>query len=466
VSGSGNCIYTNRAIAPTTNNNPNLHYYIGGLFGIHERVNDAYSCASAPIREDEVINLEAFLWAIERYKFIHPNVSIGGVAFDTCSRFQQTLEDILSFETCKIQLNDVNPPTPRNLLAYIGPGDDYDAMSSARLLKDMNKTQVSYGASSIKLSNKREMYDFFLRTVPSEAIKLKALSLFIGNALNAKYVQVLHTSDEYGMVDYMYFKEEAAKRNICIVYHAGVSADPSDAELTTIANAITQKKSARHVVVLSSKGLARVILQKIKDYDVNAFSELLFFGTWDSSVVNGLGVSAYATSLKSPDAFDSDVTAFYNYLNNLRPVDNARNRNWFQEYLNAKLNCISNNCQNQTLQGKYERSPYVPYTLAAVKAVIQGIKDGATRACSSGDLCSTYLNTNNRGQQIYTGIVNVQDGSTGMQYFQSSGTMIGDASNSFSSLMIYLYEAPDGQQVTMTEVRIITIYFNLDISMK
>lgn len=457
VSGSDSCLYTNRAFIPTTNNDPSRHYYIGGLFGIHERVNDAYACASAPIREEEIINLEAFLWAVENYSSNHIGVSVGGVAFDTCSRYQQTLEDILSFETCKIQLNDVNPPSPRNLLAYIGPGDDYNAMSSARLLKDMNKTQVSYGASSSLLSDKRETYDFFLRTVPSNAIKMKALSSFIRNSLNAEYVQVLHANDEFGMVEYTHFKEEAAQRNICIVYHAGISTEPSDADLVTMANAVAQKKAARHVVVLASKTLARVILEKIKDHNQNAFSELLFFGTWDSSVVNGLGVSAYATSLKSPDAFNADVALFYNHLDSLKLKENVKNKKWFQEYMSTKLNCVGDICQNKTIVGIYKKSPHVPYILAAVKAVIQGIKNGAETVCNTGDLCSNYLNTNNRGQQIYTGIVKVTDESAGIPYFQSSGTMIGDASNSFSNLNIYLHEAPDGLPVSSVIVSIGTL---------
>ncbi|XP_061197344.1 metabotropic glutamate receptor 6-like [Saccostrea echinata] len=457
AASSGPCLYTKRAILPVSGSAPNLHYYIGGLFGVHERVNDAYACASAPIREEEIINLEAFLWAIEKYKTIHPTVSIGGVAFDTCSRYQRTLEDILSFETCKVQLNDLNPPSPRNLLAYIGPGDNYDAMSSARLLKDMNKTQVSYAASSSLLSDKGETYDFFLRTVPSDAIHLKALSMLIATQLNAKYVQVLYIDNEFGHAQFKTFKEDIEKQTqkVCIVHPASIPAEPSAADLSTLANAVYDRRSVRHVVLLAPKGLARSVLEKLKDNfktkDPALFSRMMFFGTWDSSVVDGLDVSSYATSLQSPTPLDSDVAEFYRYLNALKPKINTRNKEWFTEYWNAKLNCATRTCnEDETLENKYSRSPYVPYTLAAVKAVIQGIKNGATKACSTGDLCSNYLNTNNRGQQIYTGIINTTDGA--MHYFQASGQMKGDASNSFSNLRINLYEAQAGRAVQVTHV--------------
>uniref|UniRef100_K1QQK5 Metabotropic glutamate receptor 2 n=1 Tax=Magallana gigas TaxID=29159 RepID=K1QQK5_MAGGI len=371
------CTYNKVAVKPATNNEPNRHYYIGGLFGIHERTNDAYACDNAPIREEELINLEAFLWAIERYKSIHSNISIGGVAFDTCSRYQKTIEDILSFETCKIRVSDVNPPTPRNLLAYIGPGDNYDAMSSARLLKDMNKTQVSYGASTNLLSNK----------------------------------------------------------------------DPSASEIMTIADAVFAKVKTRHVVVLAPESQAKKFLSEMKNRNPQKFTQLIFFGSWNPRAIEGLEVNAYTTSLQSPSNYDTDVNSFYLHLDNLKPGENSKNRKWYEEYFRSKVGCNSLNCDytNKTILGKYQKSPHVPYILAAVKAVIQGVKNGATKACTSGDLCSNYLNVNNRGQQIYTGIINTTDLS--VPYFQTSGSMKGDASNSLSNLKILLYDASKSESI-------------------
>lgn len=443
------CIYNKVAIMPAINNDPNRHYYIGGLFGIHERTNDAYACDNAPIREEELINLEAFLWAIDKYKSIHSSISIGGLAFDTCSRYQKTIEDILSFETCKIRVSDVNPPTPRNLLAYIGPGDNYDAMSSARLLKDMNKTQVSYGASTNLLSNKGETYDFFLRTVPSDAVNIKALSMLISGTLNAKYIQVLHLKDDIGIAEYMKFKEEAASLGICIVYHSGFSAEPSASEIMTIADAVFDKVKTRHVVVLAPESQAKNFLSEMKNRNPTKFTELIFLGTWNPRAIEGLEVNAYTTSLRSPSHYDTDVNSFYLYLDNLKPGANSRNRKWYEEYFRSKVGCNSLNCDytNKTILGKYQKSPHVPYILAAVKAVIQGVQNGAKKACTSGDLCSNYLNVNNRGQQIYTGIINTTDLS--VPYFQTSGSMKGDASNSLSNLEILLYDASKRESIVV-----------------
>lgn len=448
-----NCIYNNIALLPTSNSDPNSHYYIGGLFGIHQNVNNAYACADAPLRVEEVINLEAFLWAIDKYRrIIHNNISIGGVAFDTCSRYQQTIEGILSFETCKITLSDTNPPSPRNLLAYIGPGDNYDTMSSAKLLKDMNKTQVSYGASTNLLSRKGEAYDFLLRTIPSDAINLKALSVLIRNQLKAKYVQVLYSNDEFGVAEYTKFKEEAESLGICIVYQSGIPAEPSASEIFNIADTVYRNQKTRHVLLLAPKTQARNFLTQMKQRNSIDFRKLMFFGTWDSSVVDGLDVSAYTTTLRSPGVLDPDVNEFYTHLDNLKPKRNSQNKKWFTEFWNLMLDCGTRTCNEDTdsLAGRYQRSPHVPYILAAVKAVIQGIKDGATRACTTGILCSNYLNVNNRGQQIYTGIINA----TGGPYFQTSGVMKGDASNAFSDLQIHLYEALAGQPVKDTLVSI------------
>jgi hypothetical protein len=73
------CPYKNIGFYQSSKNQVNHHYYIGGLFGVHETPTDAYSCALSGIRDRGIINLEAFLWAIKTYQ---SPISAGGVAAD------------------------------------------------------------------------------------------------------------------------------------------------------------------------------------------------------------------------------------------------------------------------------------------------------------------------------------------------------------------------------------------------
>jgi hypothetical protein len=77
-----------------------------------------------------------FLWAIKTYQ---SPISAGGVAFDSCSSSDQIIENILSFETCKVTLGETNPVSPRNLLAYVGPDRSSQISAVSSLLYEMNK---------------------------------------------------------------------------------------------------------------------------------------------------------------------------------------------------------------------------------------------------------------------------------------------------------------------------------------
>ncbi|KAK3083711.1 hypothetical protein FSP39_001860 [Pinctada imbricata] len=106
----------------------------------------------------------------------------------------------------------------------------------------------------------------------------------------------------------------------------------------------------------------------------------------------------------------------------LTQSQNYWNTKWFSEFRDQKHGCnvLTNPCNTSlTLRGRYERDPFVPFTLAAVRAAIIGIQDGANTHCNTKDLCSSYLNNINRGQYINDGIINAQLGNK--RFFDNSG---------------------------------------------
>lgn len=398
--------YTNIALTPTTNNLPNDHYYIGGLSDIHERVNNAYQCDSARISSKGLLNLEAFHYAIREYgPLIHGDVSIGGVSLDSCSRTEQTLENILSFEVCKVRLGSTFPVSPRNLLAYVGPSTNMDAMAASRLLTDMNKTMISHAATSPML-NDRVKHPFFLRTVPHDNYNPKIISAILGK-FNIKYVMLIYQDNEFGMNGYMELKKHLEPLDVCIAYKKEVD---MDTDLSEVAKEVLEKKMIRYVIVYADKEMSQKIVKSVYDRDNIEVGNLVFLGTskWgkDGSITFNANIVAYTPALGVPSGsaasndLKSDVDSFYQEVDSWKHSENTWNQKWFKAFWDQQ--CVG--CANDdTLAGKYEQDENVPYTLLATKAIIQGIRDAAGDICGSPTLCSTLMNTGdkNRGQAIF-----------------------------------------------------------------
>lgn len=403
-SSSSSCQYTNIGLTPTTNHLPTQHYYIGGMFSIHERASDAYSCQSAPIRDRGILNMEAFHWAIKEFGS-GQDVSVGGVSMDSCSRVEQVIENVLSFETCKVRFGDLNAVSPRNLLAYVGPDRSAETMAVSVLLKDMNKTEVTHAATAPELSNK-DKYPFLLRSVPSDNYDATIIAELL-KKLNVRYVQGVYLGNSYGRGGFMALK--ARLDDVCMVYETEMPVDATADQLENIADELLQRKQTRFVIMYTDAPNARKMMSAIQQRNSIDVQNLVFIGTssWgDSTVVtDNLPINAYTVTLSNPSTLASDVAKFYQYLNTLKPSQNTWNP-WFRTYWNDKLQCATRICSeaSDSLNGRYNPDVYIPYTIIAVRAIIEGVKAAAIEACGVNDLCSILLNQENRGQRIYGAI--------------------------------------------------------------
>lgn len=408
------CFYENVAVLEAGTDVVNKHYYIGGLFGIHERGVDAYTCVkSSAFRSRGILNLEAFMWAIRNYQGTDPNrVFVGGLGMDSCSMAEKTIENILSYELCKIR---VAGPTkkevsPRNLVAYVGPDRSSEARTTAVLLREMNRTLVSHAATSPMLTNGDN--PFFLRTVPSDKYDSKILTALLADHLQAKYVQAVYIGDSYGRDGFNMLKNELHAKRVCVVAAQELPVSASDQQMTAIVDKIMQNKVTRYVILYLDKGNAKTFLAKFKTEQPNEIQNFIFFGTssWaeDATVTFNTQVSGYTISLDAPAILSNDVERFYSYFDGLKPSNNTWNK-WFRDYWEGILGCGESGSRIcvesvDTIQGRYSRDVYVPYTLMAVKAVINGIRAKADEICAQDDMCSKFLNERNRGQNIFEGI--------------------------------------------------------------
>lgn len=223
------CASTDVALKEATNtNDPTAHYYIGGMFNVHDATDDPYTCGA--IRESGILNLEAFFWAINRYstrQYPTGRISVGGFGMDSCSRDERAVENAFSFETCRTYYTNVSP---RNTMAMVGPETSSQALQVAKLLNDMKRTVVSPGARSTMLTDD-DMYHFFLRTIPSIKSEVNAITKFLENR-GVKYVQVLYAGT-YGK-EYMEQFRMAPPNGTCITQSMEVGSSAANVPTTLL----------------------------------------------------------------------------------------------------------------------------------------------------------------------------------------------------------------------------------------
>ncbi|XP_050409339.2 metabotropic glutamate receptor [Patella vulgata] len=449
------CLYQNVAMLKSARVGPTDHYYIGGMFGVHEQGYDAYTCSSA-IRKRGIVNLEAFLWSIKKFTALYqtPGIDVGGVAFDSCSRKEQTIENVLSFAHCNLRPMGVDR---RHLLAYVGPDRSSEALAISDVMADLNITYISHAATSAELSDSTK-HPFFLRTVPSDTHDAIIMANMLGVA-GAEYVILLYLDNDYGRAGSMKFREEISnKKDTCIGKSMAVTPSPSDVEVIQIEQMLERYQDMRYVALFMDAAHASRILEAVNRKPSIA-NKFIFIGTssWGRSLdISGLTPTVTNSIIMSHVVSDPLYTGYMNefktHWTGLRPdalTDGVVNP-WLMEYFQQENNCrfdLSGASKCNTTINKFKGDDidvYVPYTMMAVEAIIKGVKAAAEEKCSGNNLCSDLLNLENQGTVIYEKIKE-----TGMNVFNvtrgADGKYIsGDVSLANSAYNIYTITGTGG----------------------
>ncbi|XP_020827518.1 taste receptor type 1 member 3 [Phascolarctos cinereus] len=196
-----------------------------------------------------------------------PGVSLGYDLYDTCTLPMVTMKPSLLFMS-RIGSRDIGAYCnytqylPR-VVAVVGPHSSDLALITGKFFGFFLMPQVSYGASTDRLSN-RELYPSFFRTIPSDRVQLQAivdlLSLF-----NWNWVAAVGSDDEYGRQGLSIFSTLANSRSICIA-HEGTLPLPrvqDSQDLGKVESILRQinQSSVKVVVLFSSEAAARNLFQ-------------------------------------------------------------------------------------------------------------------------------------------------------------------------------------------------------------
>ncbi|KAM6216870.1 taste receptor type 1 member 3 [Rhynchocyon petersi] len=245
-------------------------YMLGGLFPMSSTEGKGLGHRTKPeISTCTGFSALGLLWAlamkmaveeINNGSHLLPGLRLGYDLLDTCAEPTVAMKPSLVFLT-KAGSHDIaaycnyTQYQPR-VLAVIGPHSSELALVTGKFFGFFLMPQVSYGASTDRLSN-RETFPSFFRTVPSDRVQLQAIVELL-MVFGWNWVVAIGSDDEYGRQGLSIFSSLASARGICIAHEGVVPLPRGQSTLTSQVEKLMQivNQSSVQVVVLFSSALA------------------------------------------------------------------------------------------------------------------------------------------------------------------------------------------------------------------
>ena len=380
---------------------------LGGLFPLSN--NDDNSCWG--IRTSAVEASEAMVFAIRSINAdstLLPNVSLTFDIRDTCSIPNKALEQSLSYVQTPVASRISNKSLA--VSGIVGAGFKSSVSEAvASLFRLFKIPQISYGSSSVILSD-RIRFDYFFRTLPSDAHLARAMADVV-NYFNWSYILALYSNDNYGESGLKIILEKIKGKNngtSCVADRIPlpISIEGSDAMYDTIVERMNKTwiRNATVVLLFGYKRQATAVLQAISRLLEREPDSPLQYLTWVgcdalkvSSVYHRLvrGMIRVEFRVKGSHSFQNDFTSM--------TPSTALGNPHFNEYWETEFNCsMSGEGQRcpERRQNDYDQENQVSSIIDAVYAFAHAIHALIEEFCPSHDLCSKIVVRNTAGMNV------------------------------------------------------------------
>jgi hypothetical protein len=243
-------IYANENVKAFKNSGEFLEYpgdvKLGALFPIHKAGKKPGKPCDVIQKEDGIQPLEAMLFALDEINAntdILPGISLGVSAFDSCDNPLHAAEKAVpllkGFITRKLNLTcseengsyyitrkrrhekgnkkigNADFPCGDNIVGLIGPQTTAVTLKLANMGRVFRVPQVSYLATSARLSDTLE-FPYFFRTVPSDYYQANAIIELL-NYFGWNYVSIVYSDSVYGETGYESIKKIIEEdKDICL----------------------------------------------------------------------------------------------------------------------------------------------------------------------------------------------------------------------------------------------------------
>ena len=284
-----------------------------------------------------------------------PGLKLGAKIYDTCR--SQTIGSKVAKKIIEYTLHKRGYKNGASFLSgVIGPFRSDVSVAVATFLGAFNIPQVSYGSTTPVLSNK-DLYGYFLRTVPSNSYQSKAMA-DVAVYFGWSYVLTVYSSGYYGEKGMEKFYEEAERAGICIASKKKLSLFPREEDFVSTIQELLRTRKAHSrgkidVVVLfciqrDHRGLLRAANKTLKH------GERFFWlasNSWGDREDVAQEAEETGEGAITINFLEGKVDRFTKYFLNLKPSKN-RNNPWFEEVYQDILKC---NLKNSSKPLDYQR---------------------------------------------------------------------------------------------------------------
>ncbi|XP_027699607.1 taste receptor type 1 member 1 [Vombatus ursinus] len=249
-------------------------HVIAGLFAIHSVLEvrgrpEVTLCERSKTFNAHGYHLfQAMRYAIEEINnssSLLPNITLGYELYDICSK-SASLYATLSILS---QPRGNHIKIPENFFSYypkavavIGPSSSEQTAISASLLSTFLIPQISYGATSTTLSEKKE-YPSFLRTIPSDKYQVQTIVMLL-KKFEWSWISVIGSDNDYGLQGVQMLEDLVTEEEICIAQKdvVPISAQAEDSIMQNMVLSLI-KLGAKVVIVFCTRNQAHVFFKAV-----------------------------------------------------------------------------------------------------------------------------------------------------------------------------------------------------------
>ena len=370
-------------------------FVLGGLFPVHSGTD----CMNLRLQRG-LERLEAMLFAIDRINndtSLLPNLTIGYDVRDTCSEETIGIDEALDMivRSGSLTVNtDMSMECFRSgnrstrMSGVVGAAASSVTTPTATLLglRLFQSPLVSYASSSAALSNKN-LYEYFLRTIPPDSFQANAIIDLISH-FKWEYVNVIFNDNTYGEPGTDAFRNGAKKRDICIDYDRGIvqeeisgPEDFSKAINETVSGLLNS--TANVVLAFIDEPTIVALFKELRER--NSTRQFVWIATdaWASSGVVRDDFIDMANGTFGFQPHTEHVKEFEDYFSQLTPSTNIRDP-FFQEYHETYCNVNGTDCPDGvvTSHDSYSQGNIVPLIIDAVYVFAHALQNFLDYNCA------------------------------------------------------------------------------------
>ncbi|XP_078679957.1 uncharacterized protein LOC144915447 isoform X3 [Branchiostoma floridae x Branchiostoma belcheri] len=388
--------------------------FVAGLFPIHDRGHDVFSCGS--INQWEMQLFEAYMFALDRINAdpsILPSVRLGTLTMDTCESGRKASRDIANFlsgeKTYYVTEYSSSFVEPASTLAVIGASEGDVSLNAMEVVETFKMAQVSYASPEIPMAT-RTNYEYLFRTLPALERQVQAL-MDMAAYFKWNYVSVLYTPTVYGTVLYESFKEEAKTRGVCLAVQQLIRNNFTHTNYDDVIVELRRKGEASTVILFTERTETENILLAAQRVNVRSFYTWIVTSKVAGDVDVPLAQDSVINGAVLLKVETEQVAEFDRYLETLTPESNERNP-WFKEFWQEHFQCNLPNepvkypvvCSgNERLtESSLTRNPEVVHVIRAVYAVAHGLDTTRKFYCpTEPEVCDNFRNANDKPERAY-----------------------------------------------------------------